>query len=130
MRFASAAGYTQSCHSMKGKQPMMIPMAKLFTCLFLCVTVVLPLSAQARPTQINATSCRLFVETFYRYYLDTASRNHGLTDSDLALKDRPYLFSSELLLRLREESEVQTRAGSNLVNLDIDPFAGPDGAGD
>jgi hypothetical protein len=109
---------------------MMIPKAKLFTCLYLCLTCSIPLSGQASLTQINATSCRQFVETFYKWYLETASRNHGLTDSDLALKDRPYLFSSELLLRLREESEVQNQAGSNLVGLDIDPFSGPDGAGD
>lgn len=85
--------------------------------------------AQAAPTETNTKSCRQFVEAFYKWYEENASRNNGLPDSDLALKDRPYLFSSELLLRLREESEVQDRAGSDLVNLDIDPFAGPDGLG-
>ena len=109
---------------------MRIPRAKLLTCLCLCLTGSISLSGQARPIQSRAISCRQFVETFYKWYLDTASRNHGQTDSHLALKDRPYLFSSELLLRLREESEVQNRAGSDLVGLDIDPFSGPDGAGD
>ena len=109
---------------------MAIPKAKLFTWLCFCLTCSIPLSGQASLTQTKATSCRQFVETFYKWYLETTSRNKGLTDPDLALKDRPYLFSSELLLRLREESEVQNRAGSNLVGLDIDPFSGPDGAND
>ena len=108
---------------------MTISTAKKCVGLCLCLTFCIPLSGQDIPKKDINKSCRQFVEAFYTWYLEIASRNNGLPDSDIALKDRPYLFSSELLLRLREESEVQNRAGSDLVNLDINPFSGPDGIG-
>ena len=46
------------------------------------------------------------------------------------MKERPDAFSSNLLLQLREESDVQKRAGSDLVGLDADPFFGADGHGE
>jgi hypothetical protein len=66
---------------------------------------------------------------FYKWYQTISTINDSLPAADRAVKNRPYLFSSELVWRLREESEVQDRAGSDLVSLDIDPFSGPDGSG-
>jgi hypothetical protein len=109
---------------------MTIPKAKIFTCLYLCMTCSIPLWGQVCSTQSNAKSCQQFVETFYKWYLTISLKNDPVPASDRAVKDRPYLFSSELVWRLREQSEVQDRAGSNLVRLDIDPFSGPDGRGD
>lgn len=47
--------------------------------------------------------------------------------SDIALKSKPYLFSPDLVQQLKEDSEAQERAGSDLVSLDGDPFLGGDG---
>jgi hypothetical protein len=85
---------------------------------------------QDKPTLDNETSCREFVTTFYKWYLELSLKHDSLSHSDRALEDRPYLFSSELVQRLKEESEVQAKAGADLVGLDMDPFSGPDGRGD
>ena len=51
-----------------------------------------------------------------------------MSKPDLAWRLRPYLFSPDLVRQLREDFEAQEKAGSDLVSLDADPFAGPDGA--
>jgi hypothetical protein len=50
--------------------------------------------------------------------------------SDLALKYRSYLFSSDIVQQIREDTNAQVRAGSDLVSLDGDPFVGNDGFGE
>jgi len=98
--------------------------------LCLCLTLSISRFGQESQKQDNNKSCRAFVTTFYKWYLAISLKPNPIPASDRASKDKPYLFSSELLLRLSEESEVQKRAGSDLVGLDIDPFSGPDGSGD
>lgn len=112
----------------KGGYPMTIAR----TCGALCLCVILSVSvfSQGRPRQNNETSCREVVTTFYKWYLEITLKHDSLPASDRALRDRPYLFGQELHHRLREASEVQEKAGSDLVGLDIDPFSGPDGSGD
>ena len=108
---------------------MKIPQSYIAICL--CLTFSISLSSQVRRRiQGDNKSCRDFVGTFYTWYFPIASRNNREPASDFALKERAYVFSSELLWRLREESEVQKRAGSDLVSLDADPFFGADGAGE
>jgi hypothetical protein len=109
---------------------MTIPKAKIFICFYLCLTCSISLSGEASPTKSKTKSCRQSVESFYKWYLTISLKNDSVPPSDRAVKDRSYLFSPELVWRLREQSEVQDRAGSNLVSLDIDPFSGPDGRGD
>jgi hypothetical protein len=109
---------------------MSIPKSKIFTCLYLFLACSMSLPGQAIPTQSKAKSCRHFVKVFYRWYQTISKTNDPVPASDRAVQDRPYLFSSELVWRLKEQSEVQDRAGSDLVSLDIDPFSGPDGSGD
>ena len=102
------------------------------TCLGLCFCLILSVSllGEEKQKQDSNQSCKAFVTTFYKWYLAISLEHNSIPASDRALKRRPYLFSSELVWRLREQSEVQDRAGSNLVSLDIDPFPGPDGSGD
>jgi hypothetical protein len=107
---------------------MTIPKACIGLCL--CLTFSISLSSQeSGRTQADNKSCRDFVGTFYTWYFPIASRNNRVPASDFALKERAYVFSSELLWRLREESEVQKRAGSDIVDLDADPFFSSDGPG-
>jgi hypothetical protein len=97
----------------------------------LCLMLSVPALGQEKPRQDNKTSCRQFVTAFYKWYLEASLKQDPLLSAaDRAVKNRPYLFSSELVQRLREASEVQQRTGSDLVGLDIDPFSGPDGSGD
>jgi hypothetical protein len=103
---------------------------KVGVILCLCLTLSISLFGQEARKQGNSRSCREFVEAFYTWYLPVALRNNSVPASDLALENRPHVFSSELLRQLREESEVQKKAGSNLVGLDADPFFTSDGHGD
>jgi hypothetical protein len=104
--------------------------ARAYGALCLCLIVSVSVFGQERPRQGYETSCREFVTTFYKWYLDVSLKHDPLSASDRALRDRPSLFSSELSWRLREASQVQEKAGSDLVGLDIDPFSGPDGSGE
>jgi hypothetical protein len=96
----------------------------------LCLALSVSVSGEERLKRSSGKSCREFVATFYKWYLAIALRNNRLPDSAFALKDKPHAFSSELLRQLREESEVQKRAGPDLVGLEHDPFFGGDGAGE
>jgi hypothetical protein len=104
--------------------------ARACTGLCLCLILSVSLFGQERQRQDKEISCREFVTTFYKWYLEISSKHDPISTSDRALRDKPFLFGSELLQRLREASEVQKRAGSDLVGLDIDPFSGPDGRSD
>ena len=102
--------------------------ARIVLCL--CLTLSLSLLAQPNRKRDNDKSCGEFVGAFYKWYLAIALRNNPVPASDFALKDRPYVFSPELLRQLKQESEVQKMAGSNLVGLDADPFFSADGHGE
>jgi hypothetical protein len=99
------------------------------TCIGLCLSLALSISlfGQENRQQANTESCRAFVGRFYTWYLAKAVGPNGLSKPDLAWKSRPYLFSPDLVRQLREDFEAQEKAGSDLVSLDADPFAGPDG---
>ena len=85
------------------------------------------LFGQEKRQQDTRESCREFVESFYGWYLTAAPRNNLGPAAELALKEKPYLFSSELIRQVREDFEAQEKAGSDLVSLDADPFIGADG---
>ena len=50
--------------------------------------------------------------------------------SGSALKYRSYLFSSDIVQQIKEDTNAQDKAGSDLVSLDGDPFVGNDGFGE
>ena len=83
-------------------------------------------SAQTRPQQTLRSSCRKFVTNFYSWYLVNDPIDQKAA-GDSALQDRSYLFSPAIVQALREDEQAQEKAGSDLVSLDMDPFAGPDG---
>lgn len=104
--------------------------SKAKTCVGLCLCMALSISVFGREERQQDTteSCRAFVERFYTWYLTKAVGPTGLSKPDSAWRLRPYLFSPDLVRQLREGFEAQGKAGSDLVSLDADPFAGPDGA--
>jgi hypothetical protein len=95
----------------------------LFLCLALCVSA----SSQEKQLQSSIDSCRAFVGEFYSWYLANDSKLTQHYAGDAALKYRPCLFSPAIVRALRKDEEVQDKAGSDLVSLDADPFAGSDG---
>ena len=64
---------------------------------------------------------------FYTWYLTNALDRNRFSDSDIALKSRSYLFSPDLVQQLKEDSDAQKKAGSDLVSFGADPFLGGDG---
>jgi hypothetical protein len=106
---------------------MTIPKAKACVGLFLCLTLSISVFGQEKGQQNTSKSCREFVGRFYTWYLAIALSQNRLRKSDLAVKSRPYLLSPDLVRQLREDSEAQEKAGSDLVSLDADPFLGADG---
>jgi hypothetical protein len=50
--------------------------------------------------------------------------------SNSALRYRSYLFSSDIVQQIEEDTKAQDKAGSDLVSLDGDPFVGNDGFGE
>lgn len=107
----------------------MVGVSKAKTCTGMCFCVALSISlfGQDRKHQGASQSCREFVGRFYTWYLAKALGPNRLPKSGLAWKSRPYLFSPDLVRQLREDSEAQEKAGSDLVSLDADPFPGGDG---
>ena len=106
---------------------MKFPKAKTCICLCLCLALSISVFAQERPQQNTNKSCSEFVGKFYTWYLANALRPNRFSDSDIALKSRPYLFSPDLVQQLKADSDAQKKAGSDLVSLDADPFLGADG---
>jgi hypothetical protein len=102
---------------------------KVLKSIYVILLLCLPLSAssQERRLQNTGSSCREFVAKFYSWYLINASKENQGRAGDVALKDRPYLFSPVIVQSLREDDEAQEKAGSDLVSLDGDPFVGADG---
>jgi hypothetical protein len=80
------------------------------------------LGGQERQQQNRDKSCREFVETFYAWYVAKALSHGPVPAWDLALRYRPYVFSSKLLQELSEDSDAQKKAPGDLVGLDFDPF--------
>lgn len=95
-------------------------------CLFLSLSLIAS-GQEVHQVSNTSSSCRNFVKRFYTWYSGIAVPEKKLRRSDLALRYRPYLFSTDLAGQLRQDSSAQKKAGSNLVSVDADPFVGPDG---
>src|SRR5262249_19447172 len=66
-------------------------------------------------------SCRKFVQQFYDWYLPQAKKEHSPSPGDIVVKYKSQSFSRELRVRLKEDSDAQTRS-HDIVALDFDPF--------
>jgi hypothetical protein len=107
---------------------MSIHPAKMCMSVLLClVFLVTAFGQQEQKANNTKKSCGEFVARFYAWYLRLPVKQKQIPKSEAALKARPYLFSDELLRDLREDSNAQEKAGSDLVSLDADPFLGTNG---
>jgi hypothetical protein len=88
--------------------------------------LVLPysLQAQAQGSKEVPQSLRGFVQGFYDWYVPKALSDDSNPAWNVALKTRGRCFSSELALKLREDSAAQAKAEGEIVGLDFDPFLG------
>jgi hypothetical protein len=80
--------------------------------------------AQAAPHSLESSSCQLFAQQFYDWYVPIAQKPLDGPASDVALQRRAVVFSPQLLHALRMDSEAQALAKGDIVGLDFDPFLG------
>jgi hypothetical protein len=97
---------------------------KLFRVIFCSLLLTLPcsLGAQAKHNVPGAGSVRAFVQTFYEWYAPRALGDSHEPAWNIALRTKGRYFSSELALRLHEDSDAQGKAEGEIVGLDFDPF--------
>jgi len=102
------------------------------TCIsvFLCLTFSVSIYGQEKKTANTNQSCKQFVGQFYSWYLELKLKDNPTRTSDLALQAKPDVFDPALAQQLREDSDAQEKAGSDLVSLDADAFLGADGPAD
>jgi len=97
--------------------------AYAFIVLFLAISAT-PMLRSQTPSR-DETSCRLFVQRFYDWYLALDARHEKTSDArttmDDALRLRPDWFDGSLLRLLKEDSAAQAKA-NEIVGLDFDPF--------
>jgi hypothetical protein len=62
------------------------------------------------------------VRQFYSWYLPLALKNTQEPAQNLALRERPAVFSKEVFEALKEDSDAQAKADGEIVGLDFDPF--------
>lgn len=67
-------------------------------------------------------TCRQVAQGFYDWYVTFALKVQDSDASDVALRDKPSVFSPELFRALKEDSQAQQKADGDLVGLDFDPF--------
>ncbi|HET7841720.1 MAG TPA: hypothetical protein VFM21_08945 [Terriglobia bacterium] len=77
---------------------------------------------QATLSSEPAKSCREVAQDFYDWYVPIVLKEQESDASDVALRDKPSVFSPELIRALNEDSQAQQKADGDLVGLDFDPF--------
>lgn len=82
-------------------------------------------AGQTRGQEINAQSCRTFVQEFYDWYSKPVKSRRGLPDRERydedVLRERPYVLD-ESLYRLLKSDRDCIKKTKGICNLDFDPF--------
>ena len=91
------------------------------TLLLLLATAAFP-SPQLQPDTDLEKSCRIFVQSFYNWYLPKALDVNETHAIDEALRSKVFSFTPELFKLLKEDSEAQAQSPGKIVGLDFDPF--------
>jgi hypothetical protein len=91
-------------------------------CYFLLLCALpLSLGAQTKPVQEATATPHAFVEEFYKWYVPMALDSKISRDWEVAVRERPSAFSSQLARLIKEDAEAQAKC-ADLVGLDFDPF--------
>ena len=70
----------------------------------------------------EAASAQSFVQGFYDWYVKQSQQDNNLSGVELALRDKPGLFSAALTHALREDLAASAKSPDEVVGLDFDPF--------
>lgn len=91
-------------------------------CILFFLVIPCSLITQATANQNDIDSARLFVQGFYDWYVPLAKKENREPSSDIAIRTKGTLFSTELRLALREDAAAEAKANGYVVGLDFDPF--------
>jgi len=95
----------------------------IFVAVLLTVcAVTAPNYAAAEGEGASPQPAQAFVQGFYAWYVKQSDRNNALSSVELALKDRPEVFSDALVRALREDIAASAESPDEIVGLDFDPF--------
>jgi hypothetical protein len=73
-------------------------------------------------TPDGSKSLHQFVQTFYNWYVPIANKPSQGPTCCIALKQRPQLFSPELIKALQSDLNAQAKSPGEIVGVDWDPF--------
>jgi hypothetical protein len=97
---------------------------KIIKILFCCFLFALSFSVQAQSdSKASASqSVKKFVQGFYDWYVSKAVGSSSGPAWSTAVKVKKICFTPELVRKLREDSDAQSKADGEIVGLDFDPF--------
>ena len=97
--------------------------------LILCAMAGLVPGARADETAMRScsTSSRVFVQSFYDWYVIKKDKQPDIRGTEEALKQKKELFDSPLYKELMEDQNAAAKAPGELVGLDFDPFVNANG---
>ncbi len=90
-------------------------MIRLALSLALCIPA---LAQEPRPED----SARKFAHGFYSWYVPIAAKGTKGPAFEIAITQKPSLFSPQLLQALRDDAAAQAKVSDDIVGLDFDPF--------
>lgn len=108
--------------SWKGENGMRIFGIEIIACPLLIAAFVCSPPTRAQSKGQTAEAAKIFVQSFYNWYVPVTLRDNPVPASDIALKQRSTAFSPMLFRALEEDSKAQAEAQGYIVGIDFDPF--------
>jgi Protein of unknown function (DUF3828) len=90
--------------------------------LFLLLATAVSPNPQLEPATDLEKSCRIFVQSFYDWYVPKALDINETHAIDEALRSKVFSFTPELAKLLKEDTEAEAKHPGEIVGLDFDPF--------
>lgn len=78
--------------------------------------------AQAATDQNNSRSLKIFVQSFYNWYVPKALSDSISPSWNIALTHKASIFNQRLANALKNDSIAQAQSPGEIVSLDFDPF--------
>ena len=90
--------------------------------LLVACALIAPHYASAEGEGTSPQAAHAFVQGFYGWYVQQSQQDKDMSSVELALKDKPGLFSPEIVRALREDLAASAKSPDEVVGLDFDPF--------
>jgi hypothetical protein len=107
----------------------MLKKATVSAILILCASAahVQSASADGLAQHSSAASVKVFVQSFYNWYVIKKDKEPDVRGTEEALKQKKQVFDIPLYKELMEDQEAAAKSPGELVGLDFDPFIASNG---